>query len=312
METKSIFDDIIERFSLNAEESEELVEKEEVKIKGYKAFDENLECRGFKYEVGKEYKIEGKLEICENGFHFCKTIADCYSYYPMSEKTRICEIEATGKTIEKGDKCCTSKIKIVRELPREKHRCGNVGKEDNFGFCNTGNYNYGNWNKGNYNIGERNEGDVNMGSSNKGDGNRGEWNTGNRNAGGFNKGTHNIGDSNEGERNRGFSNKGDYNVGGRNKGNQNIGYRNVGNGNFGIRNKGNYQVGLCNTNAPLVIFNKVSKMTLEDLVKSGAYEDILAGKLTDKVRAIDTFDEKVWYEIYGKKRGRKKVKKEEK
>jgi len=28
---------------------------------GYKAFDENLQCRGFQYEVGKEYEIDGEI-----------------------------------------------------------------------------------------------------------------------------------------------------------------------------------------------------------------------------------------------------------
>ena len=43
----------------------------ETKITAYKGFDENLSCRGFQYEVGKEYEIEGKIECCHHGFHAC-------------------------------------------------------------------------------------------------------------------------------------------------------------------------------------------------------------------------------------------------
>lgn len=42
-------------------------------MKGYKGFDKNLQCRGFQYEVGKTYELgDKKLEMCSNGFHFCK------------------------------------------------------------------------------------------------------------------------------------------------------------------------------------------------------------------------------------------------
>ena len=121
-------------------------------MKGYKALNKDLTCRGFQFEIGKEYEHKGKIEPCESGFHFCESLADCYSFYPMSEDTRICEISATGD-IKTDDniKFVTNKIKIVREIknPREK---SNKNKTStgycNSGYCNSGYYNSGNRNSG--------------------------------------------------------------------------------------------------------------------------------------------------------------------
>ena len=49
-------------------------------IKAYKAFNSDLTCKGFQYEVGKEYHHKGKLELCESGFHACESLADCFSF----------------------------------------------------------------------------------------------------------------------------------------------------------------------------------------------------------------------------------------
>lgn len=40
-------------------------------MKAYKGFDKDLKCRGFQYEIGKEYE-EKEAKACEEGFHACE------------------------------------------------------------------------------------------------------------------------------------------------------------------------------------------------------------------------------------------------
>lgn len=82
-------------------------------MRGYKAFDSDLTCRGFQYEIGKTYEHTGEIEVCKAGFHFCGTIVDCYNYYPMNKMTRICEVEAVGEVKAQGNKYVTDKITII-------------------------------------------------------------------------------------------------------------------------------------------------------------------------------------------------------
>ena len=164
-------------------------------MKGYKAFNSDLTCRGMQYEVGKEYKFDGELIPCRQGFHFCETIADCYEFYPMSDDTRICEVEATGEVIKEGVKRVTNVIKILAEITCDNLRKGNTGTSNsgnrNSGDRNSGDWNSGDWNSGDSNSGNRNSGDRNSGNRNSGDwnsgdSNSGDWNSGNRNSGVFN------------------------------------------------------------------------------------------------------------------------------
>ena len=85
-------------------------------IKSYKGFDKNLRCRGFQYEIGKEYE-EKDIEICSRGFHACENPLDVFSYYDMIG-SRFCEVEQSGKIQKKDDdtKVCSSRIKIKAEL----------------------------------------------------------------------------------------------------------------------------------------------------------------------------------------------------
>ena len=88
----------------------------EQKIKAYKAFDKDLSCRGFKYEVGKEYEETGDIKACEKGFHACPYPLDVFGYYAPAG-SRFCEVEQNGKIDDsESDKVCSSKIRIGAEL----------------------------------------------------------------------------------------------------------------------------------------------------------------------------------------------------
>jgi hypothetical protein len=90
---------------------------EENKIISYKGFDENMQCRGFQYEVGKEYKMDGNIKCCKRGFHACESPMEVWDYYDMLT-SRFAKVEQSGK-IDKEDnstKVCSSKIKISAEL----------------------------------------------------------------------------------------------------------------------------------------------------------------------------------------------------
>ena len=84
-------------------------------MRGYKGFEPDMTCRGFQYEVGQTYEMDGEVEPCERGFHFCPQMADVFNYYD-EKGCRYAEVEAVGKVVEYGDKSVTNKIRIIREL----------------------------------------------------------------------------------------------------------------------------------------------------------------------------------------------------
>ena len=86
-------------------------------IKSYKAFDKNMRCRDFQYEVGKEYEMDGEIKCCERGFHACKYPMEVWDHYDMLS-SRFAEVEQSGKIDEEGNstKVCSSHIKIKAEL----------------------------------------------------------------------------------------------------------------------------------------------------------------------------------------------------
>ena len=152
-------------------------------IKAYKAFNSDLTCKGFQYEVGKEYHHKGKLELCESGFHACPKLVDCFRFYPFREaETRVAEVLVWGKVEyeDVGVKLCASNIKVVRDLTWSEvlflYNSNSGGW--NSGDWNSGDWNSGSWNSGNYNTGDYNTGDYNTGNYNTGNWNTGIFNTG--------------------------------------------------------------------------------------------------------------------------------------
>ena len=90
---------------------------EEKKIIAYKGFDKNLNCRGFQYEIGKEYEMDGEIKCCERGFHACESPLEVFDHYDMLN-SRFAEVEQSGEIDKEEDatKVCSSKIKIKAEL----------------------------------------------------------------------------------------------------------------------------------------------------------------------------------------------------
>lgn len=89
-------------------------------MKGYKAFNKGLVCRGKQYAENTVFEEEN-AEICRSGMHFCKNPLDVLDYYPLVDDkgniTEFAEVEALDdiKTND-GKKFCTKKLKIGAKL----------------------------------------------------------------------------------------------------------------------------------------------------------------------------------------------------
>ena len=208
------------------------MEKETKKTTGYKGFDKDMKCRGFQYEIGKEYECEEPVKLCESGFHFCEYPHEVFFYYPAGNNSRFAIVEAEGVSEEHGkdSKRVSKKLKINAEISVfEICRMAVRVFFENFGFkgkvASTDAANAGN--RGAANAGDRGAANAgNRGAANAGD-------CGAANAG--NRGAANAGDC-------GAANAGDggaANAG--NRGAANAGNRGAANaGNWGAASAGNW------------------------------------------------------------------------
>lgn len=215
----------------------------ETTVKGYKVFNPDWTCRGKQYICPGTFEEDGEISVCSKGMHFCKRAADCFNYYTFTPENHVAEVIAYGEVVEDGDKYCTNKLEIVREVPWAE-----VLEVVNAGTGNTGCRNVGKGNSGSWNVGY--------------------WNSGNCNDGVLNAGAGNNGDCNSGCCNSGDGNTGDHNIGDRNSGSWN-----TGNGNSGDWNKCSYSSGCFNTvDHKIYLFDKPSEWTYRDWLESDAYD----------------------------------------
>ena len=85
-------------------------------MKGYKAFEKGMICRGKQYAENTVFEEE-KAEICESGMHFCKEPLDVLNYYPFIDKngnmTEFAEVESLDEPKTRdGKKFCTKKLML--------------------------------------------------------------------------------------------------------------------------------------------------------------------------------------------------------
>ena len=89
-------------------------------MKAYKGFNKDMTCRGFQYEIGKEYETDA-ADLCRIGFHACENPLDCFSHYaPATSRYCEVEIEDNGQRSPEDSKVVGKKIKIGAELSTDQ------------------------------------------------------------------------------------------------------------------------------------------------------------------------------------------------
>ena len=86
-------------------------------LKTIKGFNRDLTCRGFQFEIGKTYSVEGPIVACKNGFHACENPLDVFRYYPVAT-SRFHEVEQSGELAlhDEDTKIASATITIGVEL----------------------------------------------------------------------------------------------------------------------------------------------------------------------------------------------------
>ena len=89
-------------------------------LKGYKAFELGLICRGKQYAENTIFE-EDNARICHSGMHFCKNPLAVLDYYPLvdynGKMSEFAEVEALDECFtDDNEKYCTKKLKIGAKI----------------------------------------------------------------------------------------------------------------------------------------------------------------------------------------------------
>ena len=76
-----------------------LEEEEYIWVKGFKGTEKDMSCKGYRYELGKQFDLDADIEpvLCEKGFHFCKSLENVFRYYKIGDGNRFFEVKALVK-----------------------------------------------------------------------------------------------------------------------------------------------------------------------------------------------------------------------
>ena len=83
----------------------------------YKGTDKDMKCRGFQFELGKEYE-EAEAKLCNKGFHGCEYPLDVFAYYtPADSRFFVADLDGVTDEMESADtKRVGTKIKLRAEI----------------------------------------------------------------------------------------------------------------------------------------------------------------------------------------------------
>ena len=83
----------------------------------YKGTDKDMKCRGFQFDLGKEY-VEEEAKLCEKGFHGCEYPLDVFAHYaPADSRFFVADLDGVTEEEAEGDsKRSGTKIKLRAEI----------------------------------------------------------------------------------------------------------------------------------------------------------------------------------------------------